>query len=313
MALLTVGIPLFNEQRYLARTIESVLSQTFEDYTLIITDNASTDASYDIACSYAATDSRIRVIRHSRNVGALDNFRSSLTLAESSYFVWVGAHDIVEKQYFTAAIRALTANERVVMAYPESVLIDADDNVLRKITADVDTVGMPVRRRTLKVLRNSGWNAEIHGVFATAVLRRVPFLPVVAADSLMLFVAALQGDFVQLPVPGIRLRRVRQETSQERLERWRSHRVLEYSSVGLYVFVPFVLRHIECTLRFTNLPFLTRIAVAVQAGRWLCRRHQVSMRDLLREKYPRFDQAYCLVRRLVTGIRGARLDSGGNS
>ena len=66
---LSIGLPVYNGENFLAESIESLLGQSYEDFELIISDNASTDGTEDICRSYAQQDSRIRYIRQPHNIG----------------------------------------------------------------------------------------------------------------------------------------------------------------------------------------------------------------------------------------------------
>jgi glycosyltransferase involved in cell wall biosynthesis len=70
---LSIGLPVYNGEKYLAESVDSLLGQTFEDFELIISDNASTDSTAGICRRYAKQDSRIRYIRQPRNIGLAAN------------------------------------------------------------------------------------------------------------------------------------------------------------------------------------------------------------------------------------------------
>ena len=88
----SVGIPVFNGERFLAETIESILAQTFKDFEIVISDNASTDRTEEICRSYAARDPRIRYNRNDTNRGAAWNHNRVFELARGEYFKWQ-SHD----------------------------------------------------------------------------------------------------------------------------------------------------------------------------------------------------------------------------
>lgn len=89
----TVGLPVFNGERTIRVAIETVLSQTFENIVLVISDNCSTDSTPAICREYAASDSRIRFHRQDTNIGGERNFDFVLRQAESEYFMWASADD----------------------------------------------------------------------------------------------------------------------------------------------------------------------------------------------------------------------------
>ena len=90
----TIGLPVYNGENYLAEAIDSILGQTFTDFELIISDNASTDRTEEICRRYAAEDDRIRYFRHDRNRGASPNYNFTVEKARGEYFKWA-AHDDV--------------------------------------------------------------------------------------------------------------------------------------------------------------------------------------------------------------------------
>ena len=88
----SIGMPIYNAEKYLKEAIESLLSQSFKDFELIISDNASTDSTHDICMEYAKKDHRIRYVRQSQNIGAWSNFQYVLDESQADYFMWA-AHD----------------------------------------------------------------------------------------------------------------------------------------------------------------------------------------------------------------------------
>jgi glycosyltransferase involved in cell wall biosynthesis len=90
----TIGLPVFNGQRYLREAMDSLLGQSFRDFELIISDNASTDSTAEIIREYQAMDPRVRYIRQAENIGATKNFLFVLDQAKSELFMWASHDDI---------------------------------------------------------------------------------------------------------------------------------------------------------------------------------------------------------------------------
>ena len=90
----SIGLPVYNGERYLSETIESILKQSYRNFELIISDNGSTDQTQRICKTYAAKDRRIRCVRHEINRGANWNFRYVFGLARGIYFRWSSADDL---------------------------------------------------------------------------------------------------------------------------------------------------------------------------------------------------------------------------
>lgn len=100
----SIGMPVYNGADVIEQAIESVLSQSFRDFELIISDNASTDRTEEICRRYAAEDPRVCYVRQPQNIGAEKNFLFVIESARATFFMWAAADDIrcpefVEKNY----------------------------------------------------------------------------------------------------------------------------------------------------------------------------------------------------------------------
>ncbi len=96
---ITIGMPVYNGSNYIREAIDSLLKQTFSDFELIISDNASTDDTKDICEQYVRNDSRITYVRQNKNLGPLANFKFVLDSAKSEYFMWAAADDKWDKTW----------------------------------------------------------------------------------------------------------------------------------------------------------------------------------------------------------------------
>ncbi len=105
--ILSIGMPVYNAERYLGEAIDSLLNQTFRDFELIISDNASVDGTSVLCQEYAAKDSRIRYVRQSVNIGALANFDFVLREASGAYFSWAAGDDVWESRWFESLLNRI--------------------------------------------------------------------------------------------------------------------------------------------------------------------------------------------------------------
>jgi len=105
--LVSIGMPVYNGARYIREALDSLLGQTFTDFELIISDNASTDSTEAICREYAAKDQRIRYIRQSHNLGASGNFKFVLDQALGEYFMWAAHDDKWSSNYLLEAKKSL--------------------------------------------------------------------------------------------------------------------------------------------------------------------------------------------------------------
>jgi glycosyltransferase involved in cell wall biosynthesis len=125
MALVSILIPCYNAAPYLADTIESVQSQTFQDWELLIIDDCSTDNSYDIAQFYSQSNSKIRLIRNEENLGMIGNWNKGISLCSSPLFVKLDADDLWDSTMLSKSINILEKNRHIGLVFTRFTTIDA--------------------------------------------------------------------------------------------------------------------------------------------------------------------------------------------
>ena len=113
-SLVTIGIPVYNGELLMKKCIESVLSQTYENFELIISDNASTDSTPDICKEFLKKDNRITFVRQNENMGQNWNFNFPLEKANGEYFVWLVADAIISPEFIEKNIAVLESQDNAV-------------------------------------------------------------------------------------------------------------------------------------------------------------------------------------------------------
>lgn len=103
----SIGMPVYNGEKYIREALDSLLGQSFANFELIISDNASTDGTEGICLKYAAQDARIRYIRQPKNLGALANFKFVLDEAQGEHFMWAAADDVWDPQWIGGMLGAM--------------------------------------------------------------------------------------------------------------------------------------------------------------------------------------------------------------
>ena len=111
---ISVGIPVYNGEKFIRKSIESVLRQTYRNFELIISDNASTDSTFDICTEFLTKDSRIKFVRQDKNMGAVWNLNFLLEKANGEYFVWVAADTIILPGFIEKNIAVLESQDKTV-------------------------------------------------------------------------------------------------------------------------------------------------------------------------------------------------------
>lgn len=200
-SLVSVGLPVYNGERFLEETIECILGQTHRELELIISDNASTDATPEICRRFAELDDRVRYVRAETNQGLAWNFGRVVELATGPYFKWATHDDLFSGDFIERAVEGLEANPRCVLSFSDAQLIDADGAVIEKVTdlAPMDVDDPILRLRTLLLRAPVRWMWQL-GVIRTEVLRSFPpYGGYAVSDSIVVERLALRGPFHRIP------------------------------------------------------------------------------------------------------------------
>lgn len=261
---ITIGIPVYNEEKYLAATIESAQNQTLKNILVIVADNCSTDSSYEIAQSYADSDSRIKVYRHSENIGIPDNFKFALNKSDTKYFIWLGAHDLLKPDYLERGVEYLEKNKNVLMAYPRAEWIDAEGKFISLLDEDIETAGASRKDALIKVVKNTDSGIGVHGIYAASELKKIPFGMNVGGEVLMFFVIASKGDIAKLNFTGLLFRVVRKENIAERIKRYKEIKIVNSSSIFTFVRIK---KHLAYTFKTKELSFIDKLKVSYSVFR----------------------------------------------
>jgi glycosyltransferase involved in cell wall biosynthesis len=197
---LSIGLPVYNGEYYLEQALDSLLSQTFQDFTLIISDNASTDRTPEICKDYQARDKRIQYFCMDKNYGAAHNFNRAFGLASGEYFKWAAHDDIHAPTFLQQCIDVLDHDPSVVLCYPATAEINDQCEIIR--TPDIKWAFNETQPslRFRSFLRQYHRCFEFFGVIRTRPLRTTSLLGNYAgADIVLLAELVLRGPFYQLP------------------------------------------------------------------------------------------------------------------
>lgn len=236
--IVTIGIPFYNEEKYIGDTIRSVISQSYNGIKILLADNHSNDNSFSIAKEYASKDSRIEVFRHDKNNGSTYNFEFVRDLASSKYFIWLGGHDIISHSYIEEAVKVLEDDEKIAMVYPGAVEIDAGGNQIGAILDDYDTVNLTTEEAILKIAQNFMNGYVIHGVFRTEILLKLPIKRIIASDMLIVLLSNFYGRIHRLSLTGFHRRTVIiDEMSHEQEKRHEEYGIYKRSKSNPFSFL----------------------------------------------------------------------------
>ena len=223
--LVSIGLPVYNEERFIRQTIESLLAQDYRNIELIISDNCSTDGTGTICRSFVTSDRRVRYERSEQNLGAFTNFNRVFELASGKYFMWAGAHDLWGATFISQALPMLEEDPQLVMVYPRAVMIDAAGNQLGNVDESFETRNSSAVQRYLELIWKIPSCNMFHGLIRREALPRAGIKRVWGADIILLAELLLQGTFAQIPEVLFYRREVRPEEVHD-AEGWKK-RALE--------------------------------------------------------------------------------------
>lgn len=200
-------MPVYNAERYLREALNSVQSQSLEDFELIISDNASTDSTQDICREFAVKDERIRYFRNRTNFGVPYNFGQTFRLSSGRYFKWAAADDLCGRDYLLRAVDALDADPSIVLAWGRTEGIDADgDRIelpyeLYDLNSAISVYSPDPVVRWRRLMRNIWWvDGPFYGVIRSDTLAKVPVLrDHYSSDHFLLADLILHGRFFEIP------------------------------------------------------------------------------------------------------------------
>jgi glycosyltransferase involved in cell wall biosynthesis len=199
--LVSIGLPVYNGEGFIRETIDSLLAQTFENFELIISDNASEDATDDICRYYASRDPRIHYLRNEKNLGAAKNYNLVFFASAGKYFKWSACDDLCAPQFLEKCVEALERRPEVVLAYTRSRIIDGNGRQAeaREDELQLDSLDVPTRftqtLSAMKVCQNPFMGVIRRGVLARTRLNGA----YLASDRCLVAELILYGPFYQIP------------------------------------------------------------------------------------------------------------------
>lgn len=212
---LTIGLPVYNGEAYLAETLENLLAQDFTDFELVVSDNASTDATAGIVESFAARDSRIRTVRNDRNMGAAYNYNRLVRDSRAELFKWAGYDDLLEPSFVRSCVAALDANPAAVIAFPQATIIDGAGRRIRAYEEKLNVVASRAWRRVASFAWRFNLCNACFGVMRRDAMTGTGLIrPYLSSDVTFLAEMAALGSF-DLVDRRLFLRRVHEKSSRQ--------------------------------------------------------------------------------------------------
>ena len=198
----SIGMPVYNGERYIEEAIRSNLEQTFRNFELIISDNASTDGTREICEHAAAQDSRIRYLHNEVNVGAAANYNLLVHRSRAPLFRWSNADDLLEPQLIERCYSVLAKRPDVVLAYGKTTMIDEHGVAYEEYEDKQDIQSDCAVERFKLFYERVALTNIIYGLMRRDAMLQTPLMgkgTVPAGDYRFMAALVLVGKFVEIP------------------------------------------------------------------------------------------------------------------
>lgn len=269
--LLSIGMPVYNGEKYVRQALDSLLTQNFKDFELIISDNASTDHTAEICKRYLEKDNRIKYYRNKVNIGQYANFNNLINYATAPYFMWASHDDMWEPSYISKLINIMESDKSIVLAFSDFDNIDEDGKQIRvypKILKLSSSETIFKRLFKFIMFKESDGKANlIHGIMRLNRLKEIggfnKTLGEVAADDLLLFSMLFKGNFYIIDELLFHKRRslvcYEQRSLWVKISRWHTyflgyHRIVATSKLDSFLKIALhfvtIFREVQFLMRF---------------------------------------------------------------
>ncbi len=202
MPRVSIGMPVYNGEEFIAEAIESLLTQSFADFELLIADNASTDRTAEICREFVAKDSRVRWLPSPVNRGAAWNFNRLFFESKGEFFRWSAADDVTAPDFLEKCVAIFDQKPEVVLCHCHTSKIDAKGARIGQYDLDngldVTNPVLHLRFRAQILPRHSC--VHVFGLIRREILAKTPLIgPYVSSDRVLLAELALHGPHHVIP------------------------------------------------------------------------------------------------------------------
>ncbi len=204
----SIGLPVYNGEQFLRETLDSILAQTYKDFELVISDNASTDKTQVICREYAFKDRRIRYYRNDENLGAAPNYNLVYKMAEGEYFKWAAHDDLLAPEFLEKCVEILDKNTSVILCHSKVRLINKLGSVIEKkdplyiktcnVKLNTNSPKLQERFRDLILVPHPCY--QVFGLIRSSILSETSLIDRYSgSDRVLLARLGLLGQFYEIP------------------------------------------------------------------------------------------------------------------
>lgn len=197
-------VPAWDAEPFIERTLESLVQQTYPNFRVLISDDASTDATAEICQSFVDLDDRFSLLRQPRNLGWIDNTNALLATSHADFLLFAFHDDVLLPEYVSRCVAALDANPRAVVAHSDVITYYQDgDPEVREYTR-LEGITSRVERAKWVLWQPDHWSTPNRGVFRAEAAGRIGGLKrhlggEFSADWPWLVHMALLGESIRIP------------------------------------------------------------------------------------------------------------------
>ena len=197
----SIGLPVYNGEKYLEEALKSILAQTYTGFELIISDNASTDRTADICQAYINKDPRIRYYRSEKNLGAAWNFNRVFEQSVGEYFKWAAHDDIISTDYISKCVEVLDKDESIILCHSKAKFIDKYGKIIEDYNISSEkTNSLRPHDRFGYLIFFHHWCFDVFGLIRSDALRKTSLIKAYpGSDRVLLAELSLIGPFYEIP------------------------------------------------------------------------------------------------------------------
>lgn len=279
----TVGMPVYNGDNYLAETLDSIVAQSYQNFEVVISDNGSTDGTERICREYAAKDPRFQYHRSDVNLGVSRNFKRTVGLSSGDYFMFLAHDDKLAPEFLEQCVAVLDAQPEVALCYPKAIEIDTRGNHLYKKEQPLDAGSSKAHLRFRQMIRMDHNCETLFGLIRADVLKKTVIhgdFP--DGDRVMLAEVSLHGKYYRVPDYLFLHREHPVRSINLYPTRFERMALLEPQRAGEFV-LPHVdefFEYLRC-IRRAPLKFSERLACYAEMLRWLKDNNKRMRREVL--------------------------------
>lgn len=198
-------MPTYNSSCFIVDTLQSLANQTWTNLHILIGDDCSTDATFEIVSDFGRRNPNVEIVRNKSNLGWVGNTNALLNQADGEYAFFAFHDDLIEPTFVEKLVKELVNNSGAVLAYPDVQVIDENERVSGHWRLHEPKLGgWTVPRGIYWMGRPSAWWVGIHGVFRLSLAKEIGGLRSssigeIGADWPWLLHLATRGRFVRVP------------------------------------------------------------------------------------------------------------------